>query len=275
MAHRRAVRAANIVGFDLELRFGVDVGVAREQQVLVALDGVGLLRVLPYDHFAVEYAGRVSVENAAIKLVAVAVRHGVVDCRVVVDMLMTRDGVEPVQHTFTTLAFEPDVGVAAYELAAKRERIRSKAAVACLMGIGKARVQSGHVFLLQLVMFDVGVFRRHHFGDGVGPIGLAHADIGFDDGGLAVAPSYDERARMTDLIRLFRQVDEDEMNRLLDGYAIRDPNKGAIFDERCVERGQGVILRVGVAAQMSLDRIVLKEVSQAAGIGFLGVNFET
>ena len=80
---------------------------------------------------------------------------------------------------------------------------------------------------------------------------------------------------MTDLIRLFRQVDEDEMNRLLDGYAIRDPNKGAIFDERCVERDQGVILRVGVAAQMSLDRIALKEVSQAAGIDFLGASFET
>ena len=70
---------------------------------------------------------------------------------------------------------------------------------------------------------DDRVFGDGYFGDSVGPIGLlAHADIGFDDGGLAVASGHDERARMTDLIRLFRHGDEDEMNRLLDGRAIRE-----------------------------------------------------
>ena len=43
---RRAVRAFDIVGIDFKLRQGVDLGRAAEQQVLVRLDGVGLLCIL-------------------------------------------------------------------------------------------------------------------------------------------------------------------------------------------------------------------------------------
>ena len=54
LADRRAVRALHVVGEDLELRLGVDQGVARQQQVLVRLLRVGLLRVRPDDDLAVE-----------------------------------------------------------------------------------------------------------------------------------------------------------------------------------------------------------------------------
>ncbi len=44
LAHRRAVRAAHVVGPDLQLRHRVDARLVAEQQVAVRLVGVGLLR---------------------------------------------------------------------------------------------------------------------------------------------------------------------------------------------------------------------------------------
>jgi hypothetical protein len=55
---RRPVRALHVVGEDLELRLGVDRRVVGEQQRLVRLLRVGLLRVLPDDDLAVEHAAR-------------------------------------------------------------------------------------------------------------------------------------------------------------------------------------------------------------------------
>ena len=59
LADRRAVRALHVVGVDLQLRLGVDLRVVGEQQVMVGLLGVGLLRVLADDDPAVEDAVRV------------------------------------------------------------------------------------------------------------------------------------------------------------------------------------------------------------------------
>ena len=74
LADRRAVRALHVVGEDLELRLGVDLRVVGEQQRLVGLLRVGLLRVLPDDDLAVEDGARPAGQDALVDLVARAVR---------------------------------------------------------------------------------------------------------------------------------------------------------------------------------------------------------
>ena len=54
LADGRAVRAFHIVGIDLELWLRVGGGVVGEQQVLVRLLGVGLLRVRPDEDASVD-----------------------------------------------------------------------------------------------------------------------------------------------------------------------------------------------------------------------------
>src|SRR5687767_2082880 len=44
LAHRRSVRALHVIRVDLQLRFGINPRLRRQQQVLVGLHRVGLLR---------------------------------------------------------------------------------------------------------------------------------------------------------------------------------------------------------------------------------------
>ncbi len=85
LADGGAVRALDVVGEDLELRLGVDLRVVGQQQRLVRLLRVGLLRVGPDDDLAVEDRRGAIGEDALVDLAAVAVRLRVIDRRVVVD----------------------------------------------------------------------------------------------------------------------------------------------------------------------------------------------
>src|SRR3712207_8863140 len=59
-------------------RLGVDARLRREQQVLVALEGVRLLRVRVDEDAPVEDGARAAVEDSLVVLVAPAARHEVV-----------------------------------------------------------------------------------------------------------------------------------------------------------------------------------------------------
>ena len=87
LADGRAVRALHVVGVDFKLRFGVDLRLIGKQQVAIGLLGVGLLRVLVHDDAAVKDAMCAAVENAVVELAAAAVRLGVLDEHVIVEML--------------------------------------------------------------------------------------------------------------------------------------------------------------------------------------------
>ena len=82
------MRAAHVVGENLQLGLGVDDGVFREHQVLVGLLGVGLLRVFADQDFAVEDRAGVAFQDAFVQLVAGGVRLGVIDGGVIVDVLV-------------------------------------------------------------------------------------------------------------------------------------------------------------------------------------------
>ena len=104
-----AVAALDVVGVDLELRAGAGQGARGQQQVLVRLPGVGLLRVLPHEDPPVEHGTGLALENPLVELVAVAVRRHVLDPHVVVHQLLALHKVEAVQVGVAALARQDGV----------------------------------------------------------------------------------------------------------------------------------------------------------------------
>ena len=93
-ADRRGVRAAHVVGEDLEARDRVGVRVAGEQQVAVLLEGVRALRALvDLDDPAPDRA-RVAAQRALVGEVAGGVRRGVLLRGVEVEVLALAERVE-------------------------------------------------------------------------------------------------------------------------------------------------------------------------------------
>ena len=95
----------NVVGVDFELGLGVDLRSLREQEILIGLVGVGFLRGLVDVDFAAEDAGGPAAEDALVELVALAVRLGVFDERVVIDVLRSVFDVEAVEGGVNAFAF--------------------------------------------------------------------------------------------------------------------------------------------------------------------------
>ena len=90
LGDRRGVGAADVVGFDLQARDRVGVGLGGEQQVAALLEGVGLLGAgVDPDHPAPD-RGRAGGEDAAEGEVGVGVRRRVLLGRVVVEVLAGR-----------------------------------------------------------------------------------------------------------------------------------------------------------------------------------------
>src|ERR1035437_8131461 len=125
LADGGAMGAAHIVGEDLQLGFGIHHGVVGEDQVLVGLLGIGLLCVLADDDFAVEDGVGLAVENALVEFVAGAVRLGVIDDRMIVDVLRAVDDVEAVQGGVGACR-QGGVGVVADQRAAERNGVRRR-----------------------------------------------------------------------------------------------------------------------------------------------------
>ena len=98
LADGGSVRTLDVVGVDFELGLGVDLGRLREQEVLVGLVGVGFLRGLVNVDLAAKDAGGPAAEDALVEFVALAVRLGVFDERVVIDVLCPVFDVEAVER---------------------------------------------------------------------------------------------------------------------------------------------------------------------------------
>src|SRR5215510_3147931 len=109
LADGRAVRALDVVGEDLELRFGVDLGILGQEERLVRLLRIGLLRVRTHDNPAVEDGARMVADDAFVDFTAAAVGFRVIDSRMVVDEPRAVGEIEPVQRARTALAVENDV----------------------------------------------------------------------------------------------------------------------------------------------------------------------
>ena len=141
-SRRRAVRALDVVVVDLELRLGVDAGRVGEEEVAVLLVGVGEGARGADDHLAVEGAARAPVEDPLVVLLAPAVRPGVVDERVVVDLLLAARQEEPVERRAGAVAVEPDGQLVPHEAAAEREDVAEELRAGAEVRLGRPDVDT-------------------------------------------------------------------------------------------------------------------------------------
>src|SRR5450759_252689 len=192
LADGGAMGAAHIVGEDLQLGFGIHHGVVGEDQVLVSLLGIGLLGVLADDDFAVEDGVCLAVEDALVELVAGAVRHGVVDHRMIIDVLRAVDDVEAVQRGVGTFG-EGGVDVVADQRAAEGNGMRGECGAASDGGSEGRNMEGVDGFLLDFVMIHHGAIANDDFGDGVGEVS-AGALVRLNDGALRVGADQDQDA---------------------------------------------------------------------------------
>jgi len=82
-----AVAALHVIGVDEQAGLTVHLGLFRQQEVFIGLLGVGLLGVLANGYVAAEDRSRLPVQDALVEQPAGAVRFGVVDVEVVIDVL--------------------------------------------------------------------------------------------------------------------------------------------------------------------------------------------
>ncbi len=158
-----AVRTAHVIRKDFQLRLGVDSRVRRQQHRLIGLLGVGFLRILAHENFAVEYASRLAVQNAFVQFVAVAVRQGMVNRRVVIYQLLVFGMIHAIQRTFDAFAAQIGVEIIADDLPAKRNVVRREVRFARQGDVGCGDVVRAPKFLRDLDMVENGAFRRQIF----------------------------------------------------------------------------------------------------------------
>src|SRR5215470_12787765 len=142
MADGRTVRTFHVVGVDFKLRLGVNLRVVGKQQVAVGLLGVGLLRVFVNNDASVKNAMRVAVQNPVVKLATAAVRAGMLDVHVVVEMLPPITDKEPVDQTLAAFSRQHRMHVVANQSASEQQRVRSHVGAALLLNAQSRNVES-------------------------------------------------------------------------------------------------------------------------------------
>ncbi len=119
LPHGRAVAAFDVVGVDLELRLGIDLGFFRQQQVVVGLVRIGAVGALVDDGLAVPDAAALAVQDAAVLLPRRGRAHAMIDARVVIDVLGVAGEVETVKGHLGAGHGDIDVQVIAHQAAAE------------------------------------------------------------------------------------------------------------------------------------------------------------
>jgi hypothetical protein len=87
LANGSSMAAFYIIGKDLELRLGIHFGIISQKNVVILLVCKGSLGFWSNINPSVECTGRHLVKNSLEKLVAGAIREGVVDIHKIIDML--------------------------------------------------------------------------------------------------------------------------------------------------------------------------------------------
>ena len=126
-----AMGAFDVVRVDLKLRLGVDLGIRREEKIVVGLIGVGLLSGLMHVDLASERRPGATIEHAFVILIAHAVGCGVVYLQDIVDVLAGAREVEAVELRLDLRAVQACRDLVSDEAAAERcERLRDLGLIA-------------------------------------------------------------------------------------------------------------------------------------------------
>ena len=262
------MRAPHIVGEDLELRGGVDLGMLGQEQRLVRLFGVGLLGVELHDDLAVEHRVGFTVQDAFVELVARAVGLGVIDHRVVVDETTTVRHVESVERAVDPFTIQQRIDVVANERASQRDGMGREAAAPAQRDMHAGNMKRLQALSQQLVVIDHRIGPGHDLGHGIGEVRrVPQARVTFHDPSLTVLSCEDEHARVVDRGLLVRGRHKQQVNRLLNDRIGRNLEERPVAQKRRVERRERLILIRRQPGQVPLDkcRIAVNRLAEAPG----------
>ena len=264
--------ALDVVGEDLERGRGIDERLAGEEEILVGLHGVGLLRVRANDDLSVKDAARLAVQDPLIELAAGAVRHGVVDQGVVVHVLGAGAEKEPVQRALAPLALEDHVPIGPRERRSQAEVVRHVVARPPLGDLDRLDVEGGEILALQLVVLEHGALAQDDFGHRVGEVRApSRSLIRLDHDRLASRLRHDQVSQMGHgrlPLALGKEVEQD---RLRDGRAALHVDERPVGEKGGVQRRERALLEIGVTGEVGLGEARLggQHVFQPRDVGSL------
>ena len=253
-ADRGRVRAAHVVGEDLETRDRVCVRVAGEQQVAVLLERVGALRARgDLDDPAPDRA-RVVAQRALVGEIARGVRGGVLLRGVEIEVLALAERVQARCPHRGARAAQARLLTRLAELAAQPQREPAQRGVARDLGPGGAEVVRVVMQFLRLHEVDLGAVAEHQLDRAVEVAGLAGGELleqrqaraGVDDD--EGAP---ERARAG-----LRVLDHQAQGQA-DGDSRRDVHERAAAPGRRV-LGDEAVAQVEHAAEVPVDQLAVR-----------------
>jgi len=215
--------------------------------------GGRLLRTRSHDDAPAEDAARALAEHTLVELAARAVRHGVIDERVVVDVALARSDEEAVELDLGALLREHDLEVVAHERAAERERLDAESCAAFDARVAARDVECGVVLALQHDDVELRVGGDADLGECVRE---AHARSCTarreveDDDRSARALGFDPHARELNSGRRF----ERKRRRLAQHRALRHLQRGDAAEECGIERRERIALHVGERSNATFER---------------------
>ena len=246
------MRALHVVGEDFELRLGVHLRLAREEQVAARLRRIGLLRARAHQDLAVEHRMRRAAGDALVQLAAHAVGLRMVDQGMGVRELLTADQRDPVDRAFGAFGRLHDVEVEARKACAERHAHRAVAARPPERHRAVGDMKRRAAFALHAHLGHAGLVGERDFGDGVGEGALfVQRDVILDQGQLAAGPGHHQAARMAH--RAVPGRDEQQMHRRRGAGVARRHDHCAVMQESRVERGERALFEKRVAAQMGFE----------------------
>lgn len=253
----RAVAAFHIIGIDLQLRPGIGLGGVADQQVVVGLVGLRLLRVRDDPDQAVEMRQAAVVENPFEYLVAMATRNFVGKPDVIVHPLVSVGQVEAAEIAGSVFSLKPGFDVVADDAAMQRKEHHIERCTGCQRNLVERFVVGLVVFVLHDDEFGVGVFFQRDLRMLHSLERVERESVGAEDDPACASATEMERLGERKILRPFGTADGDKLQHLGQLLAFLQPEsqRGAGALHRTVDQEYlpGILER-DAAAEFLLER---------------------
>src|SRR6185437_5440445 len=239
-----AVAADYVVGEDFQLRLVVGFGLVGEQKRARHHLGIGLLRVLLNDNFALKHAVTPVVQDCLELLTAFAVAGGVFDQQRGVDVVLAAQQVDATNPRLGAFAGKTDEALVTHQLrvSGKSESIELRARA----DRGQQARQMQRVCTGDLEIVDLRFIAGHQFERRI-DLGVA-ALVALYDGRPGALLHHDQRAH-EHRARFVAAGGKHKMDRPLRRSASGNADYDAVAHQRCVER-YGNVVRLKDLADM-------------------------
>ena len=128
-----SMRTLHVIRMNLQLRLRVDLRIVGEEQIAVGLFGIGLLCVFVHDDPAVKDTMSMIVQDSVIKLPAAAVRAGMLDQHVIIDVLMVRAEEQAVDQALASFAGQNRMHVVPHQCPTEQNGMRRNICTSSLL----------------------------------------------------------------------------------------------------------------------------------------------